>query len=102
MGGRLWLKDTIADKIILARAIVQNPELLVLNESQLVFNQDERLELIKRFIDPAHHWTLIVVSKDPEIMQMFDRILIFEDGKIIYDGNYAGLKENIHFDVKQL
>ncbi len=102
VGGRLWLKETIADKIILARAIVNEPELLVLNEIQLVFNQEERQELMSSFVDPVYPWTLVVISKDPHIMKMFPRIIMFEDGEVRFDGSYAQLKEIKDIDLNQL
>jgi ABC-type bacteriocin/lantibiotic exporter with double-glycine peptidase domain len=91
VGGRMWLKDTIADKIILARAVVNRPELLVINENELSFNQEERLEVLSKLADPVHPWTLVVISKDREIMQMFSRILLFDQGKITFEGDLPAL-----------
>ncbi|MFK7832959.1 MAG: peptidase domain-containing ABC transporter [Winogradskyella sp.] len=60
---------TVAKKIILARAILKQPKILILEDPLEHFEKDEALELIKFLTDPSHPWTLIVVSfnKDWEI-----------------------------------
>lgn len=91
VGGNAWLKDTIADKIILARAVVSKPELLVINENELSFNQEERMELMEKLADTVHPWTLVVLSKDREVMKMFSKILLFDQGTIVFEGDLPAL-----------
>lgn len=87
VGGRLWLNDTVSDKLILARAIVKHPELLVIDESKLTFNLHERLQIIQNLSSKSHKWTLLVISKELKVINLFERVIVLDNGKIGYDGH---------------
>ncbi|WP_299364689.1 peptidase domain-containing ABC transporter [Winogradskyella sp.] len=53
---------TVAKKLILARAIVRKPKLLLLEDPLEHFEREEAQELIKFLTDDSNPWTLIVVS----------------------------------------
>ncbi|GFZ92126.1 ABC transporter ATP-binding protein [Aquaticitalea lipolytica] len=53
---------TVAKKIILARAIVKKPKLLILEDPLDQFEEQEALQIMNFLVKPEHPWTLIVVS----------------------------------------
>jgi ABC-type bacteriocin/lantibiotic exporter with double-glycine peptidase domain len=87
IGGRLWLSDTICDKLILARAIVKQPELLVIDDSKLSFNLNERIQIIRKLSEQKDKWTFILLSKEPRVINLFNRVVLLDSGQISYDGH---------------
>ncbi len=81
--GKQFSKSTVA-KILIARAIVDQPRLLLLENSFSVFSPDEKQSILSFLLDKKHSWTLILsssedLSKSPE----FDKKIILNQGEII-------------------
>lgn len=93
--------ETFIQKLILARCIAKNPNVLILNDFFNSFPKSERLDLIQKLTDDTHSWTLIVVSNDPLIMAACDRVIYLTKGKIIGDGPMTEVL-NIEEVVKNL
>ncbi|MDB9755225.1 ATP-binding cassette domain-containing protein [Winogradskyella sp.] len=74
---------TVAKKIILARAIVKKPKLLILEDPLEHFEKDEALELIKFLTDSSHPWTLIVVSFNKDWASNCTESITLKKGQII-------------------
>lgn len=55
---------TISKKIVLARAIVKNPKLLILEDPLDQFQKDEIKKIIAFLTKPAQPWSLVVVSNN--------------------------------------
>ncbi len=53
---------TIAKKMILARAIIKEPKIMILEDPLDQFNLEETLNIIKYLTDSVRPWSLIVVS----------------------------------------
>ncbi len=77
-------------RIALARSLVQQPEILLLDEPLSALDQEMRQKL-QHYILQLHKeykLTTILVSHDvPEIIKLSDRIAQLEQGKIIKDGS---------------
>lgn len=56
---------SIQNKILLARAIVNEPKLLMLEDSMDHVLADEKEQIIKRLIDKENPWSIIVTAVDP-------------------------------------
>lgn len=69
-------------KIILARAILKKPELLILKEPLGLFNNEEAARLIDFFADKKHHWSILVASGDESWEKICTKKIILENGKI--------------------
>ena len=74
---------TVSKKIILARAILKKPKLLVLKEPLDHFDQKEASVIIDFLIDKKHSWSLIVVSQNPLWVNKLDKIISLDNGQII-------------------
>ncbi|WP_435579029.1 peptidase domain-containing ABC transporter [Gilvibacter sp.] len=73
---------TIGKKILLARAIVHAPKLLLLKDPLDHFKAEEARRLRAFLTDKSHPWTLIVVSQDEEWGEFCDTTLTMEKGAI--------------------
>jgi ABC-type bacteriocin/lantibiotic exporter with double-glycine peptidase domain len=56
---------TIAKRIVIARAIVHRPELLLLKDPLEHFEKEEAANIIEYLTQDSHPWALIVSSQDP-------------------------------------
>jgi ABC-type bacteriocin/lantibiotic exporter with double-glycine peptidase domain len=96
VAGGVNLPKYICQKIILARSIAENPKLVVIDD----FVTHDRLEkkLIMEFLlNKENSWTLIIVSNDPVILSLAERVVYFKDGKILDQGDFKDLVQNEDF-----
>ncbi|MEO1031589.1 MAG: ATP-binding cassette domain-containing protein [Bacteroidota bacterium] len=74
---------TVAKKIILARAILKKPKLLILEEPLEHFEESEAKRIIKYLTDPKQPWSLVVVSFNPEWKNNCSQVIELKKGQII-------------------
>ena len=81
-------------RLTIARALVSNPEILVLDDasSALDFLTDSKLRRAIR--ENSRTQTVLLVSQRVGIVKGADRILVFDDGKIVGSGTHRELMEN--------
>ncbi|WP_430410355.1 peptidase domain-containing ABC transporter [Kordia sp.] len=72
----------ISKKIVLARAIIKKPKVLVLEDPLDQFNVDESNEIIDFLTDPSNPWALIVVSSNERWKTSCGGLLTLEKGEI--------------------
>ncbi|WP_438988425.1 peptidase domain-containing ABC transporter [Polaribacter sp.] len=73
---------TIAKKIILARAIIKQPKVLILEDPLDQFNLQETKDIIKYLTAPDKPWALIVVSSKKSWSTQCQQIITLEKGEI--------------------
>lgn len=84
-GGKL--PDHIEKKIILARALVHQPKLLIIEDNFLQVDQKEKLRLVNALMNyPAT--TVLIFSNDSSILALVQRVLFMKEGDVVYDGLY--------------
>lgn len=66
---------TIAKRIVLARAIVNEPKLLLLKDPLEYFDPTEAEQIIGYLTDPSQPWALIVSSRDGKWQAHCERVL---------------------------
>lgn len=74
---------TISKKIILARAIIKKPKLLILEDSLDQFEAKEVESIIDYLSNPSHKWALIVVSRNKRFGEVCNITIELKEGKII-------------------
>jgi ABC-type bacteriocin/lantibiotic exporter with double-glycine peptidase domain len=81
--GKQFSKSTVA-KILLARAIINKPRLLLLENSFSVFSTEDRLNILNFLLSREQQWTVLVSSSQPiDIPELIDQEIILKGGKII-------------------
>lgn len=73
-----YLSTLIGKRILLARAIVKKPDILILKEPLEVFDTEEANRILKFFTDPAHKWSILVASQNPVWEKVCDKVVILE------------------------
>jgi ATP-binding cassette subfamily B protein/subfamily B ATP-binding cassette protein MsbA len=88
-GGRL--SGGQRQRIALARAILRNPSILILDEAtSQVDNESEQLihEALRRFVQGR---TTIMITHRSSTLALADRIIVMDEGRIVDDGCHADL-----------
>ena len=74
---------TISKKLILARAILKSPKLLILEDPLDQFTNEETTRIINYLTDSARPWSLVVVSANKQWESACSAILHLSNGKIL-------------------
>lgn len=74
------LPGSVAQKIILARNLIKNPRLLIVEDIFKNLERTEKLQLFKNILKSDFSRTVVVVSKDPEIMALTQKVITLKDG----------------------
>ena len=72
--------------IALARAMLNQAELLLLDEPSNAMDQQMEQQLIDRLSRYANNRTLVLVTHRINLLQLVDRVIILNDGRIAADG----------------
>ena len=72
----------ISKRIVLARAIINNPKLLILIDPLEYFESKEAERIIKYLTSFDHNWAVIINSRNPLWIENCNRVLKLENGKI--------------------
>ncbi|TVQ76190.1 MAG: ATP-binding cassette domain-containing protein [Flavobacteriales bacterium] len=86
----MMIPSDIVRKIILARSIFMQPYLLLLESSIISLKGQEKGRMVEFVF--SQPYTVIAVSNDDVILQKAERILVQEDGQIVFDGDYKTFK----------
>jgi ABC-type bacteriocin/lantibiotic exporter with double-glycine peptidase domain len=91
------LPRNIVVKIILARSIIQNPQLLAIEELMANLEQIDRVRIAALLTDKQHPWTLIAVTDDAELASRCDRVVVMHEGVLVAEGSFEAIKKTVHF-----
>ncbi len=81
-GGRNLSRGQL-QRLLIARAIVTRPSLLILDEAFTGIDERDKLSILDRLYDRDQSWTIIDISHDPEVVVRSDVIYVLESGKLI-------------------
>lgn len=76
-------------RVAIARALVANPKLIFADEPTAALDKDSGHEVVKMFrkLGQIRKTTTLMVTHDNRILDLADRIITMEDGKIVDDQN---------------
>lgn len=83
-------------KILIARAIIGNPRLLVVENPLGQTSRRDRAIIGAYLTDRSQPWTLICTTEDPDFAAMCDRLIILKAGSIVFDGTFADARNTPH------
>lgn len=74
-------------RVAVARALVSNPEIILADEPTAALDKESGHTVVQmlKSLGKARGTTTVMVTHDPRILEMADRIITLEDGRIISD-----------------
>ena len=81
-------------RIAIARAMLKDASILVLDEATSALDSESEKEIQKALHILMNGKTVIAIAHRLSTLREMDRILVFENGKIIEDGNHEDLLRN--------
>ncbi|MEM8910073.1 MAG: ATP-binding cassette domain-containing protein, partial [Bacteroidota bacterium] len=94
MADGLNIPRSVRTKIILARTLIYQPDILLLDNFMPRLERGEK-KLIIDFLTQANQpWTLIGISNNPTFAEKCDRVIILQEGNIIANAPFSELKNN--------
>lgn len=98
VGGGRRVPGSVARKIIIARAIVGSPRLLLLDDFLMGVERKEKQRIMDVLLNASKERTIVVVSNDPFIMETCDRVVFLSGGVVRAEGAFNDLKNNKEFN----
>lgn len=81
-------------RLTIARALVRNPEILILDDSASALDFATDAKLRKAIAELSGQMTVFIVSQRTSSIQNADRIIVLDDGKIVGIGTHEELLEH--------
>jgi ABC-type multidrug transport system fused ATPase/permease subunit len=74
--------SSTTQKLILARNLLKEPGLLIVEDIFNNLEAEEKRTLFRNILSPQNRLTVVVVSRDPAIQAMTDRLITLRNGRI--------------------
>ncbi|MEP7337244.1 MAG: ATP-binding cassette domain-containing protein [Acidobacteriota bacterium] len=78
-------------RLMIARAVVGRPQLLVLDEGFTGVDENDKLMILAELFSAERNWTIINISHDPEVVVRSKMVHVLAQGRIIESGSPAEL-----------
>lgn len=78
-------------RIVLARAILRNPSILVLDEATSALDSQNELQIQEALDRLKGSMTIIVIAHRLSTIRNADQVIVLENGKVMQQGGYEGL-----------
>lgn len=81
-------------RIAIARALMNHKNVSLFDESFSGIDTKNALEILKNIIEEYKDQTMIFSIHQLELLEMMDRIVVMENGSIVFDGTYREYEAN--------
>ena len=81
-------------RIAIARALMNHKNVSLFDESFSGIDTKNALEILKKIIEEYNDQTMIFSIHQLELLEMMDRIVVMENGSIVFDGTYREYEAN--------
>ncbi|MFM8394937.1 MAG: peptidase domain-containing ABC transporter, partial [Acidobacteriota bacterium] len=89
-------------RIMIARAIINRPQLLILDEGFTGVDEKDKLAILDSLFDSAYGWTIVDISHDPEIVSRTKKIHVMANGLIVESGSVKELLQRQDCELRRL
>jgi len=81
-------------RLMIARAIVHKPRLVILDEAFTGIEENLKIDLIEKIFDYHNPWTIIAITHDPEVVAATEATYVLSEGAIIEHGDPKDLADD--------
>ncbi|MFN0035664.1 MAG: peptidase domain-containing ABC transporter [Saprospiraceae bacterium] len=89
---------SVVTKLLVARAVIAQPNLLVMEEPLAALNFKDRISTAQFLTEATQPWTFVCVTEDPVMAAVCDRVLILKAGEIVFDGSFEAAQKTKDFE----
>lgn len=82
--------------VALARALIHNPEVLILDEPTSQVDKMTEAAIKHRLAKVIADKTLIIITHRPALLELVDRVIVLEKGKVVADGPRDAVLQSIN------
>lgn len=82
-------------RLAVARALAGRPSILVLDEPTSALDHETEEFLVGGLLDAVQGGTIIVLAHSPSFTRRADRIFVFEEGRVVEQGNHGELAAGV-------
>ena len=93
------LSDSIKAKILLTRAFIKKPKIILLDDFTYVLTRRDKNHITDFLFNSNQPNSIIIKTSDEEIMKKCDRVLFMHEGKIIADGSFDKIAATEEFKL---
>lgn len=90
VGGKR-LSGVQRQKLGLARALLKQPDLLVINEAVAVMDGSTQARLLDKILEQRQGRGVVWTLQRPSLAQKFQRVVVLNAGRVVEEGNYEDL-----------
>ncbi len=72
--------------IALARALAGSPRVIIMDEPTSAMDNQTETQLIERLAEEVRGRTLIIITHRPSLLQLVERIILMDKGRVVADG----------------
>lgn len=83
----LDLPRSVRVRLLIARAIVRRPRLLIIGGMLEQLEPAIALQVVTKITDRQYDWTLVIASNDPRVAKLCDRVGVLNRGELIASGS---------------
>ncbi|MBD2720750.1 ATP-binding cassette domain-containing protein [Hymenobacter sp. BT189] len=83
----------ITQKLLLARALVGRPRLLLLDHLLPAASLAERVRVLRRLLAPGLPWTVILGTTQPELLALMPRVAVLDEGRLVAEGTLEEVRQ---------
>ena len=80
-------------RLLIARAVVSRPQLLILDEGFTGVDEQDKLRILEELFNKDYNWTIIDISHDPEVVAQSKMVHVLTEGHIVESGSPAELMQ---------
>lgn len=77
-----------AQKLLLARALVHRPRLLLLDQLLPAAAPAEQQQVLRRLLAPGQPWSLLLSTTQPDLLALLPRVAVLDAGRVVAEGSF--------------
>ncbi len=91
------LRGFALHRILLVRALLAHPRLLIVDDIIPTVAPETKMAVYQYLLAPEKPYTAIIVSMDPKVMRLCDKVIFLEQGRLVGIGSYDEIVQNERF-----